>query len=420
MPRQSPALLQSHALPRISALVLALGIALASALEAVSAPFDIKRGLGVGGPFVSVVKRQRVINGEKAPQQVFRGLQKYLGQANYAAPKIKEMGFDFIRLSVNPAILLRSEGADREDLLATLEQGVDYYRSAGLKVLFNLQFWTPDEVWNWESVLNPNGAQFEAYREVVRQSAKLLLKYPQGDVALEPMNEPNSTNCNDPVTGWLAKQRTLIADIRAIDRRLPVLLSGCIGQLDGLLTLNARNVDMTDPNLIYSFHFYEPFFFTHQTSALHYPNINTVRYPANTSTLETSLTGALNTIDRAGNPPEKKDAERAVARKEFAKYYTAMPDRSLIQQRFAKVTQWARQYGIPSDRIILGEFAALNWSSTDSDDFRRSRVAWDRDVRKEAEAAGFAWTFWASPLKDDIVDALDLKPATPVPAGKTN
>ena len=414
MPRQSPAL------PRVSALVLALGITLVSASQAGSAPFDIKRGLGVGGPFVSVVKRQRVINGERAPQRVFRGIPQYLGQANYVAHKINEMGFDFIRLSVNPAILLRSEGADREDLLATLEQGVDYYRNAGLKVLFNLQFWTPDEVWNWESVLNPNGGQFEAYREVVRQSAKLLLKFPQGEVALEPMNEPNSTNCNDPVTGWLAKQRTLIADIRAIDRRLPVLVSGCIGQLDGLLTLNARNVDMTDPNLIYSFHFYEPFFFTHQTSPLHYPNIDTVRYPASTSTLELSLTGALNKIDRAGIPPEKKDAERAVARKEFANYYAAMPDRSLIQQRFAKVTQWARQYGIPSDRIILGEFAALNWSSTDSDDFRRSRVAWDRDVRKEAEAAGYAWTFWASPLKDDIVDALDLKPATPVPAGKTN
>ncbi|MFG1230453.1 glycoside hydrolase family 5 protein [Xanthobacter wiegelii] len=394
-------------------MVVALAI-LMLAPDAASAS-EMKRGLGVGGPFASFVTRDGQAGGKDAPEQVFRGIGDYLNQKNYVASDIRAMGFDFVRVSINPAILLRSEGPLRDELFAELRKGVDYYRGAGLKVLFNLQFWTPDPVWNWESVLNPQGGQFEAYREIVRRSAELLASYPQGDVSFEPMNEPASSNCEDPKTGWLAKQRTLLADIRAISPTLPVLVSGCVGQLDGLLTLDKSNIDMSDPNLLYSFHFYEPFFFTHQTSPTNFPHIDTVPYPASSAPLTNALAAAIANIKAASIPDDQKTREENVARREFFKYAVLAPDRAFIKRRLATVSAWAKKNGIPPDRIIMGEFAALNWSDRDSEPYRRSRVAWDRDVRAEAEAAGFAWAFWVSPLKDDISEALDLPPSTTPP-----
>ena len=53
--------------------------------------------------------------------------------------RIRAMGFDFVRLSVDPGPLLATSGDRRRQALAVLEADVRKVTAAGLKVVFNLQ-----------------------------------------------------------------------------------------------------------------------------------------------------------------------------------------------------------------------------------------------------------------------------------------
>ena len=55
-------------------------------------------------------------------------------------------------------------------------------------------------------------------------------------------------------------------------------------------------------------------------------------------------------------------------------------------QNFAMVSDWAKAKGNP--RILLGEFGSYEKAPQDS------RVRWTRFVREQAEAYGFAWSYW--------------------------
>ena len=52
--------------------------------------------------------------------------------------RIKAMGFDFVRLSVDPGPLLAADGRRRADALALLERDVRIVTGIGLKVVFDL------------------------------------------------------------------------------------------------------------------------------------------------------------------------------------------------------------------------------------------------------------------------------------------
>jgi hypothetical protein len=58
---------------------------------------------------------------------------------------------------------------------------------------------------------------------------------------------------------------------------------------------------------------------------------------------------------------------------------------------------WVNTNGIPPSRILLGEFAALNWRRTVSPDYVASRVCRDEDVKAAAAERGIAWAYWNLP-----------------------
>lgn len=398
---------------RLSLVVAFVAAVWASSPSSAETVFHIRRGMNIGGPFAGITEKTVTRNGQAVVLKTFRGYVNFTAMPYVAPPRVSELGFDFVRLIVNPIVLLRVEGKEREEMFQQVNAGVNLYRAAGLKVIYNLHFWTPDERWTAEKVLTSRNGEFEAYREIVRRSAEILAQQPEGEVAFEPFNEPVSSNCHDAETGWLVRQRILLDDIRRVSKSLPVVICGCFGQTSDLVKLGPKDIDLVDPALIYSGHFYEPIFFTGQSNPGHHTRIHTVLYPATRGNLDKALAGALETIDNADIPPEKKLREKQEAIHGFAAYYAASPGRHTIQRYMGEVKSWADKYRITPDRILIGEFAALNWTPGDTPEWRASRIAWARDVQAEAEAAGFAWGFWAPPLKDDLSDVLDLKQKPP-------
>ena len=100
-----------------------------------------------------------------------------------------------------------------------------------------------------------------------------------------------------------------------------------------------------DRNLLVTFHYYDPFFFTHQGASW------------------------ANLTDKRG-VTWGTDAEK-----------------SKIRADFDQVAAWAAANRRP---ILLGEFGAYDKSGTPL----AMRMAWTETIVREAEAHGFGWAYW--------------------------
>ncbi len=87
-------------------------------------------------------------------------------------------------------------------------------------------------------------------------------KNPRTDLFYELLNEPELAAKRGPTAAeWTALSQDMIAAIRKHDPKRPILFGDV--RWYGLDELTART-PFPDPNIIYVFHFYEPFIFTHQ------------------------------------------------------------------------------------------------------------------------------------------------------------
>ncbi len=58
------------------------------------------------------------------------------------------------------------------------------------------------------------------------------------------------------------------------------------------------------------------------------------------------------------------------------------------------MARWARYHSVPAERVILGEFGAMNNEQRGLATRQAERQRWFSDVRQEAQARGFAWAAW--------------------------
>ena len=164
-------------------------------------------------------------------------LRDYLDDAAIAA--LRRAGFSFVRLAVQPELL---DAAPQR--LALLVQAVRRLQRAGLAVVLGPHPTT----WHLE--------QSEADR------LRLLAFWRRAAPALRPL-DPALTYpeiLNEPVfaadpQAWATLQEAALATVRAALPDATVVLTGANwGGVDGLVALRP----VADPNVVYSFHFYEP------------------------------------------------------------------------------------------------------------------------------------------------------------------
>jgi endoglucanase len=231
------------------------------------------------------------------------------------------------------------------------------------------------------------------------------------DVALEIMNEPPV-----PPNHW---QPMLEAAYKAVRDRAPHLLlvldGGNEGSTEGMMAL-ALGKFRKDPAALLSFHYYDPYQFTHQgapwTAARYLAD---VPYPLARS-LKDSFDASAASIAASDLPSAQKSLALVDARQRIESYRSSSFDRSTIARHFDRIAHWARNQSVPRDRIILGEFRAgrQNGRLRGARDTERAR--WIADVREEAEAHEFSWGVWDyrgsggfSLVRDE--DSTELDPA---------
>jgi len=185
-------------------------------------------------------------------------------------------------------------------------------------------------------------------------------------ILYEILNEPHGTKLTTAL--WGKMQKTVIDTIRTVDTRHTIV----VGASNFNSYTEMKNIPVySDTNLIYTFHFYDPFMFTHQgaswTSGM--DSLSGVPYPYNVTTMPTC-------------PPSSKGTWVETELKKYSITGTDSSVKSLIDIAIA----FRDQRKVP---IYCGEYGVYNLNSNNDD-----RVYWYSVVRNYLELNKIPWTTW--------------------------
>jgi endoglucanase len=279
--------------------------------------------------------------------------------------KIRALGFRHVRLPVAPEPMFDEGNPDRIEgpRLAALDRALDAIVAESLAVIVDLH---PAQGGTFKRRLADDDAHVRAVARFWRALARHLSTRDPELVFLEVMNE---SEVKDRAR-WAAVQRTLIAAMREGAPRHTLIATGARwGSVKDLALLEP----LADRNVVYDFHFYDPYEFTHQGATWavdRWAQLRSLPYPS-------SVERVVPTLGMIGTTSAKMTA---------LSYGTKGWDADMLAERLAAVSGWAERYGV---RVMCGEFGALRQAAPPAD-----RVRWLRDVRTLLERDSIGWSVW--------------------------
>jgi endoglucanase len=276
---------------------------------------------------------------------------------------IRAMGFDHVRLSVDPRPMFHAEQSDQiaSDDLTNLNAAIKMILDQGLAV--ELSIYADD---NFKQKLAGDDDAVERFADFWRALAAHYANLDPDRVFFEILNEPEGRDRYR----WYGVEAKLATAIREGAPQHTIIATGAHwSDDDDLIFLEP----LRDPNVIYTFHFYEPHVFTHQgadwsVNFWHY--LRGVPYPSDP--------------DRA-----KKAAELVpdpVHRLEVVRYGLENWNAVRIDAEIAQVDEWAKHWNVP---VICNEFGVYREYADPKD-----RAAWITDVRTALEKRNIGWATW--------------------------
>lgn len=319
------------------------------------------------------------------------------GEAPFSGPRfrfdqaqrqaIRAAGFDFVRLAVDvgPFLALTGVARDRLDdlLIGTVRDLVD----ADLGVIVDLHPSAMNPAYRpaalTAGVETPN---FQAVLGLLQRLAGQLERLGQGRaarLALELINEPEL-----PQTAWQPMLEAAYRAARSGSATLPLVLGGgSMNAPTALIALDMR-LFVGDTRLIYTYHDYSPWQFTHQgVRGNPAYALDAIAYPAPPSAAAMMVATRRRTINLGLDGAALEQAKRTLAR--YAGF-----DRSDLERTFRQVSAWRSAQRLPAHAILLGEFGVHRTPYLETPDGAAARERWLRDMRELAEAHGFAWACW--------------------------
>ena len=293
---------------------------------------------------------------------------------------IKSMGFDHVRLSVNPGPIMDAgrHGVGRDEYFGYLDAAVRMILDSGLAVEIDMH---PDS--DFKARLNEN--EFvEQFADFWRATAQHYSSWDADRVFFEILNEPEM---RDPYR-WIGVEAKLAAAIRQGAPANTILAPAAKWDNDDDMLLGEP---LRDPNVIYVFHFYEPHIFTHQGAtwgAYYWRWLKGLHYPSDPE----------NAAQVATQVPE------AVHRLDVIRYAQDHWDASRVEAEINQAADWAKRNNVP---LACNEFGVYRNFSDPQD-----RERWLHDTRTSLERHNISWAMWDYSGSFGVVTKKDGK-ATP-------
>lgn len=270
-------------------------------------------------------------------------------------------GFRHVRFPVEFEMFLNesSPGTLRPEFLADFDRAVDDILGAGLAVIID---------WHAREETKQRLAHDDAFATTAAALwgavARHVATRDPERVFLETMNEPAARMS---LARWTAIQQQFVAAMRAAAPRHTLIVTS--NNWSGIGDF-VKMSPLTDPNIVYNFHCYEPMAFTHQGASWAGDELKPIEglsYPAD---------------------PTNKEAVRArlvdpAAKAAVTKY---VANRETMAARLALAAAWGRTHNV---RLTMNEFGVYTRVTAPA-----SRYQWLRDIRELADAHDIGWCMW--------------------------
>ena len=174
--------------------------------------------------------------------------------------KIAELGFDHIRLPIDYEVIEDCNQAIKEETIIFVDKAVDWCKKYNLNIILDLHK-APGYDFNDAGCAEKNNLFNDEklknrFINIWKIMANRYGKKPH--VAFELLNEVVEQENADK---WNELIESCTNAIRSINKETPIIYGGI--QWNSAKTLKLLKVPK-DKNIIFTFHFYEPFLFTHQ------------------------------------------------------------------------------------------------------------------------------------------------------------
>ncbi len=312
---------------------------------------------------------------------------------NEELQNLVHVGFDFVRVTVDPSIFIVMQGEQKKVLIDRMRLVVKQCLAAGLKTIVDLHPVNVNPAYGPEVLVDANLPKaFDAYVDMVESVAKALVDFPPSRIAFEPMNEPWIKNLSE-APRWQPMLEQLHARARTVAPQLPLILTGMYwGDFRALLKLDTR--PFKSSNVLYTFHYYDPHSFTHQgVEGDDAQYLSKVDWPLTQDKAFEVYTSAKTAIDASKKDNSFKTKATTRSEQLIRSLWKDGYTEERVEKDFEAVSAWARQNSIARDRILLGEFGCV--VSARGEPVGQSRLAWLAKVRDTAEKNGFPWAYWS-------------------------
>lgn len=307
---------------------------------------------------------------------------------------IRAAGFDFVRLAVDVGPFLAFHGPARDRLDALLLATVRDMLDADLGVIVDLHPSAMNPAYRpaalTAGVDTPNFRAVLALQERLAGLLERLVENRAGNaaprLAFELMNEPEV-----PQPIWQPMLEACYRAARKGSARLPLVLGGGSMNAAAALTTIDMRPFARDPRLIFTYHDYTPWQFTHQGvrgSPAH--ALDAIPYPAPPSAEAITAATQRRIASLGLDGPALEQADQA--KRSLARY--AGVDRASLERSFQQVDAWRIARRLPAHAVLLGEFGVHRTPYMDTSEGAAARERWLCDMHELAEARGFAWAAW--------------------------
>lgn len=286
------------------------------------------------------------------------------------ATMIKQMGFDHIRLPVDPLFLIdKKDGALMTELLPELDRAIAMIREQGLAVIVDIHPKNNDfKGLSGKPVLREGFVRW--WGEFAAHMAKTT--DPEW-VFLELLNEPGGQKywANQQ---WSDYQDRLITAVRASAPDHTIIANGGAYMLVKEL---GKVTPHPDRNVVWAVHYYEPSPFTHQGAVWMkdwYHPLRDVPWPLTAENLDAAIASI------AKDEASEKAAE--VLRDQVKNNYAT---RAHMDEQFAIIAEWSKAN---ERRVHIGEYGVVDTAP------RESRLRYLRAINEAFESYGLGRSMW--------------------------
>jgi aryl-phospho-beta-D-glucosidase BglC (GH1 family) len=274
--------------------------------------------------------------------------------------KMHAMGFDHVRLSIDPAIFQCDGPWNQCERVQVLDEVIAKALSQDLAVIIDIH---PND--DYKRQLTSSDSSVEKFTMLWGRIASYYAKQNPEMVFFEVLNEPEVG-----LYRWAGIQQSVVEVIRrAAPANTIIVACGEYSNPDDL----ARMPRVADTNYIVNFHYYSPHIFTHQGASWgsgYWAMLRQVPFPGTSDLVAAAI--AKQTDD--------------FARWKLTQYGLEHWDADHIAGEIRFAAEWAKEHNVP---LTCNEFGAYrNYSNPDD------RMRWLQAVRTALEQNHIGWTMW--------------------------